>query len=176
MIKKAHGFTIVELLIVIVVIAILAAISIVAYTGIQNRTYDAAVNSDLNGIAKQLEIGRINSTADIYPYGNPALNSVVSINAAKSAYRTSPSAVYNLVICAPTISNAKEFLILATSKSGSQFSIKNGGSVTKNTGSAWSVTSADVCNTINSGWIASGAGYSSGDTATGPWRTWAGGN
>ena len=34
---KQKGFTIVELLIVIVVIAILAAISIVAYTGIQNR-------------------------------------------------------------------------------------------------------------------------------------------
>ena len=35
--NKERGFTIVELLIVIVVIAILAAISIVAYSGIQNR-------------------------------------------------------------------------------------------------------------------------------------------
>lgn len=35
--KTTSGFTIVELLIVIVVIAILAAISIVAYTGIQTR-------------------------------------------------------------------------------------------------------------------------------------------
>lgn len=34
---KNQGFTIVELLIVIVIIAILAAISIAAYTGIQNR-------------------------------------------------------------------------------------------------------------------------------------------
>lgn len=34
---KRHGFTIVELLIVIVVIAILAAITIVAYNGIQSR-------------------------------------------------------------------------------------------------------------------------------------------
>jgi prepilin-type N-terminal cleavage/methylation domain-containing protein len=39
-IRKVHnhsGFTIVELLIVIVVIAILAALSVVAYNGIQNR-------------------------------------------------------------------------------------------------------------------------------------------
>lgn len=34
---KSSGFTIVELLIVIVVIAILATISVVAYTGIQSR-------------------------------------------------------------------------------------------------------------------------------------------
>ncbi len=36
-VKQRKGFTIVELLIVIVVIAILAAITVVAYTGIQNR-------------------------------------------------------------------------------------------------------------------------------------------
>lgn len=39
--SRAPGFTIVELLIVVVVIAILAAISIVAYTGIQQRTVNS---------------------------------------------------------------------------------------------------------------------------------------
>jgi general secretion pathway protein G len=50
------GFTIVELLIVIVVIGILAAISIVAYTGITNGTYDAAVKNDVAGFAKKIEL------------------------------------------------------------------------------------------------------------------------
>ena len=50
-----RGFTIVELLIVIVVIAILAAITIVAYNGIQGRALDSTRLSDLATIRKALE-------------------------------------------------------------------------------------------------------------------------
>ena len=39
--KRRTGFTIVELLIVIVIIAILAAITIVAYNGLQQRARDS---------------------------------------------------------------------------------------------------------------------------------------
>lgn len=49
--KHKTGFTIVELLIVIVVIAILAAITIIAYTGIQQR----AANSRVISLASQWE-------------------------------------------------------------------------------------------------------------------------
>ena len=51
-----QGFTIVELLIVIVVIAILAAISIVAYTGIQNRGRASAAQAAASGLVKKAEI------------------------------------------------------------------------------------------------------------------------
>ena len=50
------GFTIVELLIVIVILAILAAISVVAYTGIQQRARDSAVQAEATGAKKKLEI------------------------------------------------------------------------------------------------------------------------
>jgi general secretion pathway protein G len=50
----SRGFTIVELLIVIVVIAILAAISIVAYNGVQQRSRDTIRKSDLAQIKKSL--------------------------------------------------------------------------------------------------------------------------
>ena len=60
--KRNLGFTIVELLIVIVVIAILAAISIVAYTGIQARARDTTRKNDLAAIAKALEVRAIDNT------------------------------------------------------------------------------------------------------------------
>lgn len=63
--KKA-GFTIVELLIVIVVIAILAAISIVAYNGIQNRARASSASSALNQASKRLAIFAIDNS-DSYP-------------------------------------------------------------------------------------------------------------
>lgn len=44
---KTRGFTIVELLIVIVVIGILAAIVIVAYQGVTNRANDSAIKATL---------------------------------------------------------------------------------------------------------------------------------
>ncbi len=63
--KYLSGFTIVELLIVIVVIGILAAITIVAYNGVQQKARNAAQSSVLTQAAKSARIARI--TGDIYP-------------------------------------------------------------------------------------------------------------
>lgn len=69
------GFTIVELLIVVVVIAILAAITIVAYNGIQGR----AVASRNSSLAQQVvkKINLWNTASGYYPsYGQLITNSV----------------------------------------------------------------------------------------------------
>ena len=53
---KLRGFTIVELLIVIVVIAILAAISIVAYNGMQTRARNNQTITAVNAWAKAVKL------------------------------------------------------------------------------------------------------------------------
>ena len=54
--KKMNAFTIVELLVVIVVIGILAAITIVSYTGISQKAVVSSLQSDLGSAKKQLSL------------------------------------------------------------------------------------------------------------------------
>lgn len=70
--SNRSGFTIVELLIVIVVIAILAAITVAVFQGIQARAGDASLNSDLSSGSKQLEVYR--AANDSYPTSNDCTN------------------------------------------------------------------------------------------------------
>jgi len=63
--SKNYGFTIVELLIVIVVIAILASISIVSYNGIQNRAKATAAASTAKNVATKAEMA--NTFKSAYP-------------------------------------------------------------------------------------------------------------
>ena len=59
--KNKHGFTIVELLIVVVIIGILAAISFVTYTGIQTNAARVGLKSDLKQAETQLALERMES-------------------------------------------------------------------------------------------------------------------
>lgn len=64
---KNKGFTIVELLVVIVVIGILASITIVGYTGISNKAVVASIQSDLSNISKKLKLFQVSDPSSNYP-------------------------------------------------------------------------------------------------------------
>ena len=83
--KEERGFTIVELLIVIVIIAILAAIVIVAYNGVQNRAKTSAGQSTANSIVKKFEA--LNAVKGAY-YSSGASVTAAQINTYATAAPT----------------------------------------------------------------------------------------
>lgn len=91
---KQQGFTIVELLIVVVVIGILAAIVIVAYNGVTNNAKTASAASTASEIAKKLEI--YNAQNNSYPSTYATLTGASSTEAyyiAPNTYTLKSSAV-----------------------------------------------------------------------------------
>jgi len=73
-IGKDRGFTIVELLVVIVVIGILAAITIVAFNGVQRRVQISAMQSELRQGVVQLEVAKSDNASELYPSTPEAAN------------------------------------------------------------------------------------------------------
>ena len=63
--KSLLGFTVVELIVVIVVIGILTAITVVGYLGVTKKTTAAALQSDLSSASDQLESYQISNK--VYP-------------------------------------------------------------------------------------------------------------
>ena len=92
---SSKAFTIVELLIVIVVIAVLAAISVVAYSGLQNRAKSTEIVTNLKNIEKAfrllgIEQGRSTWWLDTEFTGvnNPNMNQVISSSNLSSYLQT----------------------------------------------------------------------------------------
>ncbi len=117
--KARDGFTIVELLIVIVVIAILAAVSIVAYGGIQNRANDAAVQNDLRNLGQKTRAYMVDNTEP--PTADQAGLEGIA-RATKSAYDSSTPFTTSLLYCR----TATDFGFVARSKSGQSYVWQNG--------------------------------------------------
>ena len=67
--RRRRGFTIIELLVVVLILGVLAAISITRYGGSKRRAYLAAMKSDLRnlGLIAETRFAAENSYADVVP-------------------------------------------------------------------------------------------------------------
>lgn len=165
--KRAYGFTIVELLIVVVVVAILAAISIVAYTGIQNRASDSALQSDLRNIGSKL--AEYHAIHGHYPTANATtISGLEPIPITEQAYDLS---VNNLYVCLGTNASSGNPMAaaVALSRSGKAFSYRSTSGVAEYT-SGYTSSHTTMCSRLG---LASGHDYALGrNAAESGWRAW----
>ena len=108
---RSHGFTIVELLIVIVVIGILATVTIIAYNGIQTRAVAAALSSDVTNAARQLKLFQIDNGT--YP---TTIDCGQADSATNKCVKTNPGTTYQYIV---NNNNPQMFCIAAISGSNS---------------------------------------------------------
>lgn len=119
--RTAPGFTIVELLVVIVVIGILAAITIVSYTGISSKATVASLTSDLDYSSKQLKMYYVDHGA--YPQGLDGSNCPTGPSDTKYCLKPSSSTTFSYSTLG-VATNPQSFALQAT-KSGASYIIAN---------------------------------------------------
>ena len=107
---KTLGFTIVELLVVIAVIGVLAAITIISYTGISGRAVTASLNSDLSNTSSQLKLFQVDNGT------YPTANNCPSPAAGEICLKSSPGTTYQYT----AVNNANPPTFCVTAVNGAQ--------------------------------------------------------
>ncbi len=156
--KLQQGFTIVELLIVVVVIGVLAAIVIVAYNGITASAHESAVQSDLANLAKKLEIYKVQN--GVYPSG-PTELAAAEVSVTQGSYDIGRNNVY---YC--RTADLLQYAVGVEAVTDTQYYLVNGSVVDPTPGVNWANTCAKLTPGGNGG--ATGHDFSG---STG-WAAW----
>lgn len=119
--KYSDAFTIVELLVVIVVIGILAAITLISFTGVSQKASVASAQTDFSNTSKQIKL--FTSTNDNYP---ASINDCPLPSANNVCAKVSPGT--NNVYHVNNSSNPKAmYLLTSTTNIGNARVVEEGG-------------------------------------------------
>ncbi len=133
-----YGFTIVELLIVIVVIGILAALVLNTFSGAQKTAVEAGLKSDLSGARTQLKLYQVEHEA--YP---TLINSCPTPTVGNICLKSSPGNTYTYTVANNT--DPQTYSLTETNTNGSAYIATNSSSPT-----ATVAVAAPVSQTFNS--------------------------
>lgn len=161
--KTKSGFTIVELLIVVVVIGILAAITIVAYNGIQSRANESVVQSDLAAFHKKVSL--FNSEFGNYPKDATELSTIRS-GFTKTAYYTVDEG--NVTYCTST--NGTAYVLIARGTNGKRYYIGSTYRLQEYTGSYG--TPSAMCSSIGFAYAYGAWGFELPGWGSPGWKVW----
>jgi len=107
-IRHSMGFTIVELMVVVVIIGVLVGIAIPSYTGYVNKAKISEARRTLLDAAARLE--RFYSDNNVYATAN---NTVPRLNGNAIFPATSEGGEYNIVFITPDTENYQAFILMA---------------------------------------------------------------
>ncbi|MFZ2126159.1 MAG: prepilin-type N-terminal cleavage/methylation domain-containing protein [Candidatus Microsaccharimonas sp.] len=116
---KKSGFTIIELLIVIVIIGILATIMIVSYSGVTQRANNSTAEDTANMVARKLE--SFKSETGAYAYDISSLTSAHS----KPYYIDATTVAFDLGATQPTTPKTVKLLKCGTTPNATQANISS---------------------------------------------------
>jgi prepilin-type N-terminal cleavage/methylation domain-containing protein len=167
------GFTIVEILIVILIIGLLAGIVLLAYNGVQNNAYETSVKNDLTSAAKALGLYRAKDDEEKFPKDVTELRDMRTDG--KYLIKTSVDAYYktsnNFAYCYMSPAG-DSYALVARTKTDKIFYISTiSGGIQELTG-GWQNSTTDLCPAVGFGTPGNGTGTWGFSGSPRTWQSW----